>query len=274
MTVVIDKFDRDTIRNATYVYLTHSHTDHMTYVPLSWPDQLKIHCTHITRACVLAHTSVRATKTNDDRQLRLLERLLVGDVVPDKWSHGVYAFSTVHSPGSVGFFVKSTGVLWLGDGRVTPSVQQVVDRFKSVTTKVHGDHHHDVSITVPPWDVSIDVLRRFVTMVDTETSLTPIIVTGNTSAVVAVKHCGYCPVLHKDHDTTSPAGAAIAVAVRIVGDAASTKKQLLVTNRVPSDKHEYVFVKPSSTWFAHHRRTDMLAIDSSNTFRVYLSYHD
>lgn len=113
MRVIIDNFvQRQYDQNALYL-LTHDHTDSAD-VPKSWKHPI---LTTPVVANIVNHPAVHGV-------FQELNRWYLLDNVR------VFVFPTEHCCGSVGFFIKETQHMFLGDGRVTNHILNIIKRFK------------------------------------------------------------------------------------------------------------------------------------------------
>ena len=138
----IDSFPVTKITADSLCLLSHDHTDAVGHI--SKKTKTKI------------YTSAIVARMLDNPHVE-------GKFKQQKWyriqNRNVYVFPTLHCCGSVGFFVD--GLLFLGDGRVTPSIEQIARTlpFRSLAVDTL---YYDVPYSLPTVDESFAIFDELV----------------------------------------------------------------------------------------------------------------
>ena len=151
--------DNTTSKNTDFHLVTHAHLDHFSTISKH------------THALIASHKTIDFIQEMDKKPPQTCA--LVGVTLYDRIKLSKHisfvAFPTKHSPGSIGYFFVETGILHLGDGRITRELILDVRRFDqySIRTIVVDTLLYDSpSFTVPPYYQTVATFSRLVQILE------------------------------------------------------------------------------------------------------------
>jgi len=261
--------------------ITHSHSDHMRYLPLKW-SRVPIHCSPTTRELLLIKLSDDKRRSNHARDI------LKGDLIPGQYccSNRLYVFETVHAPGSIGVWDTKSRLLHIGDGRLTHTVlQKIHEGLRGVVPmQIVNDHHHDrVPDYQPPWREDIAAVQTVFTVAN-ELGIGLAFVCHNTSVLTALDHAGF-----NTTDGSSPPYSLTKIAKRAIqlqgmtwgGRHDSTVRVVSVReSKQRKPRHNTFYVRLSATHhdeanqFTHGMTIRKIKNTGAILLHVRVSYHD